>query len=69
MKEKRLNVCTALRRVPILCFAMAAAAVNGQQIEQTFTLSNGWNAVYVSVSPSAPADEVFADWPVWSVSA
>ena len=69
MKEKRLNVSTALCRVPILCFAMASVAVNGQQIEQTVTLSNGWNAVYVSVSPSAPADEVFAGWPVWSVSA
>ena len=69
MKEKRLKVCTALYRVPILCFAMASAAVNGQQIEQTVTLSNGWNAVYVSVSPSASADEVFAGWPVWSVSA
>ena len=39
------------------------------QVEQTITLSNGWNAVYVSVAPSGTADEVFADWPVWSVSA
>ena len=52
-----------------MLIAMLSTAVNGQQIEQTVTLSNGWNAVYVSVSPAAPADEVFAGWPVWSVSA
>lgn len=53
--------------------AVAAAAVallaRGAQIEQNITLTNGWNAVYVSVAPQATADEVFADWPVWSVSA
>ena len=52
--------------LPIIALSFVAA---GQQIEQTVTLSNGWNAVYVSVAPSATADEVFADWPVWSVSA
>ena len=51
------------------CVALLAVAASGTQIEQTVTLSNGWNAVYVSVSPSASADEVFAGWPVWSVSA
>ena len=44
-------------------------AVNGQQVEQTVTLSNGWNAVYVSVAPAASTDDLFASWPVWSVSA
>ena len=48
--------------------ALAAPAGAGQ-IEQTVTLSSGWNAVYVNVAPDASADEVFADWPVWSVSA
>ena len=44
--------------LPIIALSFVAA---GQQIEQTVTLSNGWNAVYVSVAPSATADEVFAD--------
>jgi len=60
---------------PKRAFALAALAVLGvigvdaQVIDQTVVLSNGWNAVYVSVAPQASADEVFADWPVWSVSA
>ena len=54
---------------PTIPIALLSVAVAGQQIEQTITLSNGWNAVYVSVAPSATADEVFAGWPVWSVSA
>ena len=55
----------------IACAAAAAVALlaRGAQIEQTVTLSNGWNAVYVSVAPSQTADELFADWPVYSVSA
>ena len=52
--------------VPIMALSTISS---GQQIDQTITLSNGWNAVYVSVAPSASADEVFADWPTWSVSA
>ena len=52
-----------------MSIAILSAVAAGQQIEQTITLSNGWNAVYVSVAPNALADEVFADWPVWSVSA
>ncbi len=59
--------------VSALVVAVAAGAAPvfgaGPQVEQTITLSNGWNAVYVSVAPSGTADEVFADWPVWSVSA
>ena len=54
---------------PTIPIALLSVAVSGQQIEQTITLSNGWNAVYVSVAPNGTADEVFADWPVWSVSA
>ena len=66
-----LSYCVKKRRSRWLlgCVALLAAAASGTQIEQTVTLSNGWNAVYVSVSPSASADEVFASWPVWSVSA
>ena len=49
--------------------ALASTSAAAAQIEQSITLTNGWNAVYVSVAPSASADEVFADWPTWSVSA
>ncbi len=49
--------------------ALASTSAVAAQIEQSITLTNGWNAVYVSVAPSASADEVFADWPTWSVSA
>ena len=54
-----------------VCAVAAAVALlaRGAQIEQNITLTNGWNAVYVSVAPSQSADEVFADWPVYSVSA
>ncbi len=52
-----------------LVAACAASAANARQIDQEITLTNGWNAVYVSVAPEASADEVFAAWPVWSVSA
>ena len=59
--------------VSALVVAVAAGSAPvfgaGPQVEQTITLSNGWNAVYVSVAPAAPADVVFAEWPVWSVSA
>ena len=65
-KMKSIRSFRFLWIVPAL---MLASAADGRQIEQTVTLSNGWNAVYVSVAPQAPADEVFADWPVWSVSA
>ena len=59
-----------VRGSAFLCgLALLSAPVSGQQIEQAITLSNGWNAVYVSVAPNATADEVFAEWPVWSVSA
>ena len=40
-----------------------------QLVEQAISLTNGWNAVYVSVAPRQTADETFAHWPVWSVSA
>jgi len=63
------------KQLPAKAFAFAVVAVlsvwrvDAQLVDQTVVLSNGWNAVYVSVAPQASADEVFADWPVWSVSA
>jgi len=55
--------------VAAIMAALASTSAAAAQIEQSITLTNGWNAVYVSVAPSASADEVFADWPTWSVSA
>lgn len=37
-------------------------------VSQTITLNRGWNAFYVEVAPTAPAQEVFARWPVNSGS-
>jgi hypothetical protein len=34
---------------------------------QEFSLSYGWNAIYMQVQPQKPLEEVFADWPVKSV--
>ena len=60
---------TARSSVLVAMMAISALCMYAQQIEQTVLVTNGWNAIYVSVSPQASADEVFADWPVWSVSA
>jgi hypothetical protein len=58
-----------LRRALLLAVALAAGSASASLVTQTITITNGWNAVYVSVGPEEPADEVFAEWPVWSVSA
>ena len=34
---------------------------------QDFSLTYGWNAVYMQVQPQESIEEVFADWPVKSV--
>lgn len=52
----------------IIVFSLLVALARAGQVEQTVTLSNGWNAVYVSVSPQISTDELFAGWPVWSVA-
>ena len=56
----------ALPAALALSLCLGAGAMT---IDQTVVLSNGWNAVYVGVAPQMSADEVFAEWPVWSVSA
>ncbi len=59
-----------LRRV-LLASAAAVAACRACAFYETqdITLKAGWNAVYIKVQPDKPADEVFAGWPVDSVSA
>ena len=61
-KPARSSMLVALMALSTLC-------ADAQQIEQSVFVTNGWNAIYVSVAPQASADDVFADWPVWSVSA
>lgn len=46
-----------------------ARPASGQWSQQTVSLSQGWNAIYLQVEPADPrCDIVFADWPVASVS-
>ena len=63
-------------RSRVLFPALLAAIVAGTfrsafaaTIDVGFTLKAGWNAVYVPVGCDATPDELFADWPVPSVSA
>lgn len=51
-----------------LCVLVISAAAPGDvAMRQDFSLSYGWNAIYVEVSPEKGPDEVFASWPVKSV--
>ena len=65
MKVKIGGAC-ARSVFAVACAAMWAAHAE-VTVTQALTLYNGWNAVYLEVSPSAPLAEVFADWPVKSV--
>ena len=59
-----------LREGLLLCtsfiFVLSAQAVR-PHTSQNITLTYGWNAVYVEVSPEQTADELFAAWPVGHV--
>lgn len=52
-----------------LAMSVLIRPVQGAVREVSITLSPGWNAVYLPVAPRGTADDVFADWPVFSVSA
>lgn len=44
--------------------------VRAQYTSQAFSLSNGWNGIYLEVAPDdSSCDAVFSNWPVASVSA
>jgi hypothetical protein len=49
----------------VLCFL--STHVSAQEMAQTVSLVNGWNAVHLKVSPGGAADEIFNCWPVASV--
>ncbi len=59
-----------MKRVISALFASVVGVAGATSwLTQSVTLEPGWNAVYVGVSPDESADALFADWPVWSVSA
>jgi len=68
MNVKPTLVCS-VGKAMLAAVAMTASVASSSMIDQQVTLTNGWNAVYVSVAPGQTADETFARWPVWSVSA
>lgn len=70
-KRKRFGAgARPARRARRVCaLLLLAVAARAQTARQTVTLKPGWNAVYVSVAPEGGSDELFADWPVASVSA
>lgn len=52
-----------------LAVSVLVPPAQGAVREVSITLGPGWNAVYLPVAPQGTADDVFADWPVFSVSA
>ena len=64
MRKTNILVAGAVALVAGLALRLEAGSVR-----QTITIEPGWSAVYVSVAPEGTADEVFASWPVDSVSA
>lgn len=53
----------------LVAVLLSATAIHAQQVQQSVSLTPGWNTIYMSVSPQISATEFFADWPVNSVSA
>lgn len=51
----------------VLALGLVASAAT--LVSQPIELKSGWNAIYVHVSPTVSADELFTAWPVPSVSA
>ena len=60
---------TTIHKLLLASLASAAAlAASAFYDAQTVTLRPGWNAFYLRVQPDVSPDEVFAEWPVDSVS-
>ena len=68
----RLVRCAVVIRLGGLMVGLASAVSPylsfSATVDASVTLKRGWNAVYVPVASSVSADEIFADWPVPSVS-
>jgi hypothetical protein len=61
-RSKKLRLAGAV-------WGLLTVVVYGQYAEQTISLSEGWNAIYLQVQPdSNSCDVVFSDWPVSSVN-
>lgn len=52
----------------LAALAVCAGAASAATTDCSLTLKKGWNAVYVPVAAEGEADEIFAEWPVPSVS-
>ncbi|MBP5228462.1 MAG: hypothetical protein J6336_13865 [Kiritimatiellae bacterium] len=65
MKWMRRGGCR--RWFPLAVLAVVTCASAEVTVRQEITLSRGWNAVYMEVSPLTGPDAVFAGWPVNSV--
>ena len=63
MKHKILSV---VFMTGACAMASVAASVHSSQSVQ---LTDGWNAIYLTVAPAETPDELFADWPVNFVAA
>lgn len=67
-KGKRCAALVARRCAAVVALALPLLVAKGEvRTSQSITLSPGWNAVYIEVSPEATPDEVFGSWPVESV--
>ncbi len=60
---------TIIRKFCVIAALLGSLAASAATCDTTFTLKKGWNAVYLPLAPTNSADEVFAKWPVPSVSA
>lgn len=54
--------------VSFFVFHFSFSVLLAAEMRQEISFSAGWNAIYVKVAPNVTADELFADWPVDSVS-
>lgn len=64
MKRTRFLTCL----LAVLAGSGLQAAAETHAVSQTISIQKGWNALYINVIPNRSADELFADWPVESVS-
>lgn len=54
--------------VSFFVFHFSFSVLLAAEMRQEISFPAGWNAIYVKVAPNVTADELFADWPVDSVS-
>ena len=67
MHKPLLSPCRAAFFAAALAAASAFSARGAVFLDQTLSISPGWNAVFVEVSPTGSLSQVFSDWPTDSV--